>query len=116
MAKRQVQFRLSEEVLGALDGLTLSGAITRTEAVSRAILEASGRSAAPLPSADRGAVDALTAQLGVKDEQIKALTDALAEAQRTAQAAQVLQAQSVKALESAEKGQRRGLLDWIRGL
>lgn len=113
-------FRLSDEDIKLIDELQLELGGSKTDAIRFAIragVDAVRNTrgvgdGGPDGSAVSEAVSALTAQLAVKDEQIATLGEALRDAQRTAQAAQVLHAQERAAIEDGKK--RRWRFPWSR--
>lgn len=115
-------FRLSDEDISLIDELQLELGGSKTDAIRFAIHagmeeirrnRGEGATDAAAPAVSE-AVAALTAQLAAKDEQIATLGEALRDAQRTAQAAQMLHAQERAALESAEQKRRRWRWPWSR--
>lgn len=115
-------FRLSDEDIKRIDELQLELGGSKTDAIRFAIQagmnairqERGEGDADGSGQAVSEAVAALTAQLAAKDEQIATLGEALRDAQRTAQAAQMLHAQERASLESAEQKRRRWRWPWSR--
>lgn len=114
-------FRLSDEDIKLIDELQLELGGSKTDAIRFAIhagMDAIRNTQGVGDSGTDGsavseAVSALTAQLAAKDEQIATLGEALRDAQRTAQAAQMLHAQERAAIEDGKK--RRWRFPWSRG-
>lgn len=114
MKRVQKNLKLSEECISELVKLSAERSCPQSELVEQAIREiAEGYPKDSQKIADNSAlesaVEALTKQLEVKDEQIAALNTALVSAQDTAKAAQALHAADVAplALESQEQKQGR---------
>lgn len=102
-------YRLDAETLEMLGEIAAARECSQTDAIRFAIHSTAETIHGAIHEEDEndGVTELLAKQLEVKDGQIAALESALAKAQDTAHAAQVLHAQERKALESEEQKRSR---------
>ncbi len=108
MAKLKKTFRIEEESFDELVRLADEWGVSQGAAIERAV-QAARQAPDTRQTADSAVLDALTAQLAVKDAQINELL-------RAVQGAQALHHETAAALESSEqKAARKGLLQRLFG-
>lgn len=120
-------FRLTNEDVERLRGLSEALGCSQTDAIRRALQMAekailsdterdtASEGAEGADALTRDVVAALVAQLAEKDRQIESLQSSLDKAVDATRAAQVLHARQVAALESEETKARRWRWPWQRG-
>lgn len=109
MEKLARTYRLHPETIDQIDNIADREGVSRAQVIERAVAMLhvqkkgmGGEAPSTVEPATAAAIDALVAQLAAKDEQIAALTAALASSQDISKAAQALNAASLQKLPIPE--------------